>query len=320
VGFVALSTVVVSLGGYHQVERVARVLAGVLLAITVVAAVQVGPSLDEFGRGLVPGLPGAADPGVIVPWIGTILAGSMGIVWFAYWAAARGFGAPRRKGDMDDGHDGTGDREDRPEVTDIDVERLRGWTRAMAWAAATGVVGGAIVITAFVVLGSELLAPQGIVPEGADVADDLARLLADVWGRAGFWLMIVAVVVALGGSVLANQDGWGRSFADMTRILAGARRLPLGLANPARAKRAYIAVVCGLLPVVVLLLFEDPVGIMSVSGTIGAVHTPVIVAFILWVNRAQLPKRLRPGIPVCALMVVSAVVYAGVGAVQLVGG
>jgi hypothetical protein len=190
----------------------------------------------------------------------------------------------------------------------------------MAWAAATGVVGGAIVITAFVVLGSELLAPQGIVPEGADVADDLARLLADVWGRAGFWLMIVAVVVALGGSVLANQDGWGRSFADMTRILAGARRLPLGLANPARAKRAYIAVVCGLLPVVVLLLFEDPVGIMSVSGTIGAVHTPVIVAFILWVNRAQLPKRLRPGIPVCALMVVSAVVYAGVGAVQLVGG
>lgn len=113
------------------------------------------------------------------------------------------------------------------------------------------------------------------------MAADLARLLGDVWGRTGFWLMIVAVVVALGGSVLANQDGWGRSFADMTRILAGARRLPLRLGEPRRAKRAYIAVVCGVLPAVVLLAFEDPVAIMSVSGIIGAIHTPVIVVLIL---------------------------------------
>lgn len=172
VGFVVLSTLVAALGGYRRVERVGRVLAGLLLAITVGAAVQVQPSPDELVKGLVPGVPDGATPDVVVPWVGTILAGSMGIVWFAYWASAHGFGASHREGDAEADR-GAGDREDGAgaaaagrtlEVTDADVERLRGWTRAMAWAAATGVVGGAVVITAFLVLGSELLAPQGVVP------------------------------------------------------------------------------------------------------------------------------------------------------------
>lgn len=55
--------------------------------------------------------------------------------------------------------------------------------------------------------------------QGREVAVDLTRIFSDVWGEFGRYLLLTAIVIALGGSILANQDGWGRSFADMTLIL-----------------------------------------------------------------------------------------------------
>src|SRR5690606_35061356 len=162
------------------------------------------------------------------------------------------------------------------------------WLRTMSWAAAAGVAGGTVVLLAYMVLGAELLAPEGILPEGPDVVADLARLLQDVWGRSGFWLMIVSVIVALGGSIFANQDGWGRSFADMTLILrrgTDSDRLRLGRR---RLTEIYVATLTGLAPIVVVLAVSDPVAIMSASGLVAALHTPFIVALLLIVNRRDL--------------------------------
>ncbi|BBI64808.1 hypothetical protein HSBAA_61140 [Vreelandella sulfidaeris] len=39
-----------------------------------------------------------------------------------------------------------------------------------------GVVGGLVVIFSFLVLGAELLAPEGIMPEGPEVAVDLTSI------------------------------------------------------------------------------------------------------------------------------------------------
>jgi type IV secretory pathway VirB2 component (pilin) len=75
------------------------------------------------------------------------------------------------------------------------------------------------VVIAFLILGTQLLRPEGIIPEGIQVAQDLTQLLSQVWGNFGFWLMIVGVVIALAGTLLTNQDGWGRLFADCTLIL-----------------------------------------------------------------------------------------------------
>lgn len=314
VAFIVVAGTLVAAGGYRRVEQVARVLAGLLLLVAVLAAVQVAPGAGALAQGLVPRIPEDPDLYVIVPWIGTILAGSMGIVWFSYWTAARGYGGvpATRQDDQMAEADGTAvtSGEDR-------VARLTSWIRTMGLAAAVGVLGGGVVLVAFMVLGAELLAPAGIVPQGVDVAEDLSRLLADVWGRSGYWLMIVGVLIALGGSVLANQDGWGRSFADMTLVLARGRRLPWRLGDRRTLKRLYVLVPTGLAPIVVVLVVRDPVTIMSVSGIVAALHTPFIVALIAWVNRRQLPVSLRPGMIVTSAMVLSAVFFAGVGTLQL---
>lgn len=316
VGLIVVAAALVVTDGYRLVERAARYLAAILIGITVVAAVRVGPSASDLASGVVPDIPSGIDLYVVSPWIGTILAGSMGIVWFSYWTAARGYGGRSPLADAEVAEDE--DVETDPLSEEERHDRLSAWIRVMSAAAAVGVIGGTVVLAAYMVLGAELLAPAGILPEGTDVAAELARLLQDVWGRSGFWLMMLALLVALGGSVLANQDGWGRSFADMTIILGRRRGLPRW-ATRVRLTSLFVVTLTGVLPIVVVILVADPVAIMSASGLVAALHTPLIVGLIIAVNRRDLPDELGPGPLTTGLMVTSCVVYAAVGALQLVG-
>lgn len=324
----AASTSLVVTGGYRGVSRAAMLLALVLVAITVVAAVRVTSDPLTPAGGLVPSVPDDLSVPFVLPWVGTILAGSMGIVWYSYWAATRGYGgatAALSTDECDEPPHGEGvDPEER-------AERLQGWLRTMSTTALVGVVTGTVIITSFLVLGAELLAPEGIVPAGLDVAADLTRLLSDLWGSVGYWLMTAAIVVALGGSVLANQDGWSRSFADMTLLLplsaddaggdaqaehGGPRWLramvgwrPDGMGPRRALKLLFATVVTGLLPAVVIVVVRDPVAIMSASGIIAAVHTPFIVLATLAVN-LRLPSPGRPSTPTVGLLGLAGAFYA----------
>ncbi|WP_153393666.1 Nramp family divalent metal transporter [Ornithinicoccus halotolerans] len=311
-------------GGFRAVSRVALVLALVLVSVMVAAAVGVFASPGDAAAGLVPGVPGQLDVPFVLPWIGTILAGSMGIIWFSYWTAARGFGG------------GTAEESEPPPGSEALPEaattrRVAAWLRTMSATAAVGVVTGTVVITAFLVLGAELLAPEGIMPAGTDVADQLTRLLSDVWGEAGHWLMVAAIVTALGGSVLANQDGWSRSFADIVLLLRRGRggdpasetpveengwlsRLlswrPRGMRPRQALTILFATVVTGVLPAVVIVLVRDPVVIMSASGVVATIHTPFIVFATLAVNR-RVPQPVRPGLAAAGAMALAGIFYTG---------
>lgn len=323
----ATSTVLVVSGGYSTVSRVALVLALGLVAVAVAAAVEVFPEPGTIGSGLVPGIPSDLDVPFVLPWIGTILAGSMGILWYSYWAATRGYGggaADLSEGEIDD------EDVDDPESDPVQrAERFDAWLRTMSTTAAIGVVTGTVVISSFLLLGAELLAPEGLVPSGVAVAEDLTRLFSDVWGRVGYWLMTAAILVTLGGSVLANQDGWSRTFADITLLLprspaesahanevvrgprwfcALVERRPEGM-NPRRAiKSLFAIVVVGIAPAIVIAVVRDPVAIMSVSGIVATLHTPFIVFGTLAVNR-RLPPVGRPSRTMQLLLGASGVFY-----------
>ncbi len=345
-----LCVVLTTTGQYGRVEQLSRYMAIVLMVIAVVSAVAVMPSLGTLGSGLVPQWPDDPDLYVIAPWVGTILAGSMGIVWFSYWTATRGYGGgletrePRHGDDADDETDDEQASGTRPESECIEPAEppakeapgdepsrsraIVSWLGTMTGAATLGVVGGGIVITAFLILGAELLGPAGIVPEGAAVAEDLTRLFSEVWGEAGRYLILVAIIVAIGGSVLANQDGWGRSFADMLLILSrnqrqsrqgsvygamrwATERTGWSFFRRRNLKRLFIITVTGLIPAVIVWIFEDPVQVMSVSGIIAAVHTPFIVLTALLVNLLRLPLGLRPGAFHIGAMSLSGLFYLG---------
>jgi Mn2+/Fe2+ NRAMP family transporter len=313
---IGASTAVVGVGHYDLLTKITRVMAVVLVLLSLAAAVQVISTPADVAAGLVPRMPADLDVGFVLPWVGTILAGSMGIVWFSYWTSTHGYGGPtalsaERPPDADQGDD----------VPAVDPEerdaRLQAWMRLISRAAGLAVVAGALVIVSFNVLGAELLAPEGIVPSGVGVAADLGGLMEGVWGRFGFWALIGLTVFALGGSVMANQDGWGRSFADITMLLTRDRQRPRW-ATRLRLRRLYVVGVTGLLPLVLYLVVQDPVTIMSMSGVVAAVHTPFIVTLILLVNWRHLPRVVRPGLLATGLLALAGCFYLGLSLLRVV--
>ncbi|WP_346795983.1 Nramp family divalent metal transporter [Halomonas sp. Bachu 37] len=339
IGMVVFSTVFTATGRYSLIETLSRLMALALMVMAIVTAAIVFPAPQDVAQGLMPGWPDDPDLYIILPWVGTILAGSMGIVWFGYWTATRGFGGGLQKHKTGDQVPESSRKElEGTESASLDkrLANAHGWIRIMSRTAALGVVGGLVVIFSFLVLGSELLAPEGIMPEGPEVAVDLTNIFSEVWGEFGRYLLLTAIVIALGGSILANQDGWGRSFADMALILTrsqrdahdggGAlikgldaldRKLPWPLLERRWLKRLFIVTVTGLLPVIILLLFSDPVQVMSASGIIAAAHTPFIALTALYVNRSRLPESLRPGMAATVTMGLAGLFYLGFAVLYL---
>ncbi|KMQ49938.1 Manganese transport protein MntH [Chitinispirillum alkaliphilum] len=315
---IIVSIILVLLGKYKGVEKIASLLAAVLVLVTVVTAVVVFPSSAEPVAGLIPNIPPDFDFYFLLPWIGFMLAGAAGILWYSYWVAEKGYGGKV-----------TGESATQKNQTDISSEeirrRLRIWNHIMSTSSAIAVIAAGIVTLAFLVLGTELLLPRGIIPEGIEVARDLTTLLEAVWGRAGFWLLIVGIFIALFGTILSNQDGWGRSFADATLIL-----LPSDLKkgtsdswlinfvnNRLYLKNFYASTVTALIPLVVFLIVREPVALLSFGGIIAAIHMPVIVLLTQYVNVKNLPAELRPGRVISWVMYVSGFIYIIIGLIYL---
>lgn len=319
-----LSAVLVVSGQYKVVERATTIMAGLLVAAAVITAARVFPAVNQLAAGLMPSIPEDFDLEFVLPWVGFMLAGSAGIMWFSYWVSAREYGGPMEDND-----------EDNNEAEDLDEEyrewrnfRLKQWIQIMSTTAAIGAIGGGIVVIAFLILGTQLLRPEGVIPEGIQVAQDLTQLLSQVWGNFGFWLMIVGVVIALAGTLLTNQDGWGRLFADCTLILFEPQMRNLqaehdnngnnlqqwifsNLTDRKWLTNAYAIWAVTILPLIVFFIVRDPVEILSWGGIVTVIHNPVVVFLTLFVNRQQLPKAMQPGLFSFIFMIVSGIFFTG---------
>jgi|GEM_PF-297176 len=361
IGAIALSCVLVVSGRYYWVEKAGTVMAGLLVVSAFGTAAVVSPDLAAGGRGLIPRVPADFDLYFIIPWLSFVVAGPAAVLWYSYWLLARGYGGPGQGGGAGTGGESTQEdefapkdestQEDEfaqeswtastelasegsraapsgasdPEAAHESRERLRKWMRIMSTTAGIGVLGGGLVSIAFLVLGTELLAPEAVMPEGIAVAEDLSRLLADVWGAPGFWMLILGVVIALWGSILANQDGFGRLYADATLLMLPRRwirRIAPGTDERRvriRLQNVFTILVLAIVPVLIVLVARDPVWILSIGGILAAAHMPLIVLLTLQVNRTHLPAAHRPGPWAVAGTIVAAAFYGVVAVIYLIG-
>jgi hypothetical protein len=132
-----LSAVLVVSGQYKVVERATTIMAGLLVAAAVITAARVFPAVNQLAAGLMPSIPEDFDLEFVLPWVGFMLAGSAGIMWFSYWVCAREYGGPMEDND-----------EDNNEAEDLDEEyrewrnfRLKQWIQIMSTTAAIGAIG-----------------------------------------------------------------------------------------------------------------------------------------------------------------------------------
>jgi Mn2+/Fe2+ NRAMP family transporter len=278
------STALVALGRYALVERAATIIAAAIGVAAIAAMFAVKPDLADIMRGFRPQLPDKVDYGDIVPWLGFMLSGAAGLIWYSYWTVAKGYGT---KGDCD-------------------VAHMRGWVTQMTLDNTVAVVGTFVVAAAFLVLGAELLRPNGLVPEEQQVASTLGRLLGDVWGPAAYWFMIAGVFIGFWDTVLSDQDGHARMFADGTRLVLPA----MTKYSEATLRRVFVVGLVTVPPIALYAVIGEPVQLLKMAGAIEAAHIPVVAALTLYLNRTGLPAALRPSVTAVIATTTAAVFFA----------
>lgn len=283
---ILVTAAIVFLGQYNVVETFSSYVGIARTLAVVTAAAFVFPNVRELTAGLVPQVPQNVQYQEILPWLGFMLAGAAGMMWYSYWVSARGYGATALK------------QEEPLQVKQLDSEqqqRLQGWVQLMTLSNTLAVVGALLAALAFLILGGELLRPEGLVPQENQVAETLGNLLGNIWGGFGFWFMIAIVFITFCSTTLSVQDGFGRMFADGTQILLQGFGIQHSRwTNESFLRKFYIAILLAILPITVYLFFGRPVGLLQMAGAIEAAHIPVVAGLTLFLNHRMLSHRLRP--------------------------
>lgn len=282
---ILVAAAIVFLGQYDNVETISSYIGIARTIAVVVAAIVVFPSIKQLGAGVVPQIPQNVQYQEVLPWLGFMLAGAAGLMWYSYWVNARGYGASALKQET---------LLDFSQSSQEDRQRLQGWVRQMLLSNTLAVVGALLAALSFLILGAELLRPKGVVPQENQVAETLGQLLGDLWGPFGFWFMLAIVFITFCSTTLSVQDGFGRMFADGTQILLQGFGVRGQWTNEKFLRKFYIVVLLAALPVAVYLFLGKPIALLQTAGGIEAAHIPIVTGLTLYLNHRILPEQLRP--------------------------
>jgi Mn2+/Fe2+ NRAMP family transporter len=308
---ICVSTALVVWGQFKSIERVATVLAIALGVASVIAAISVFPHGDKLAAGMIPHITNEIKYEEVLPWLGFMLSGAAGLIWYSYWVREKGYGMKSNSAPAN-----------TRQFTKADLGKLKKWIQQMTWDTTVAVAGTLIVTLSFLILGTELLMPKGLVPEENKVAETLGNMLAHLWGPVGFWFMITAVFVGFWDTVLSDQDGFGRMFSGGTRLLMKNSRRKAKWATEKNLQRIYVIVLVTIAPIVLYLILGEPIRLLKIAGAIEACHIPLVVTLVLFLNHKELPEELRPSRFSFLLTVIAGVfflVFAAIYVLQLAG-
>ena len=303
---ICLSTALVVWGRFKAVEKVAMILAIGLGVAAIIAAVSVFPEGKELLNGLRPSMPSDVKQEEVLPWLGFMLSGAAGLIWYSYWIKEKGYGLrqERRSAEI-------------KTLSERDIKSLKGWVRQMTTDCTVAVVGTLVITLSFLILGAELLKPKGLVPEENKVAETLGTILGQLWGPVGFWFMITAVFVGFWDTVLSDQDGFGRMFSQSTQLLFKNTKGNRKWLTDKVLTKVFVIGLLTVAPVILFLSMGEPVKLLKIAGAIEASHIPIVVVLVLYLNHKNLPGDLMPSKFSFVLTAAAGLFFAAFAAVYL---
>jgi Mn2+/Fe2+ NRAMP family transporter len=305
IGSILVSTVLVVWGKFTVVEKIATYLVVLLSIAAVIAATTVFKNGEAFAKGLIPNIPQSLNYSEILPWLGFMMSGAAGMIWYSYWIQKKGYGAAGSRGASQQKYTGDENR------------KLKGWLRQMTFDNTVAVVGTSVITIAFLILGTELLKPQGLVPEENRVAPVLGQLLGQVWGPLGFWFMIGGIFIGFWDTVLSDQDGFGRLFSGGSKRLLQNRKVGKLFSDEEFLRKFFVISVATILPIILYLIAGEPVGLLKIAGAIEAAHIPFLVVLVLYLNHKELPDELKPSWGVVTATAIAGLFFLGFAIIYL---
>ena len=298
-----VSVVLVAFGKYKAVELTSMAMTVLITVALIIAAGLVFPGFAALVEGLLPQLPADAELSELLPWLGFMMSGAAGLIWYSYWLSARGYGAARSSDP------------DNPEPVDFskldaeDRRNLKKWVTVMTWSTTAAVSLVLIILIALMILGTQLLRPEELVPEGAEVTRVLSQLLGGIWGTPGAWLLIVASFFAFWSTIVANLDGWGRMLSQGSLFIAGQFNAKGRLMSAKMYRNFYLFGLMGAIPIALFFIIPEPMTLLQLAGIVEAIHIPFVALSVMYLNLRTLPAELRPSGTVTALTFIAALFF-----------
>ncbi len=251
------------LGRYRLFERVMEVFVGVMFLTVVGLAVLLTPSLGELAMGtIVPRMPEGSLPFVLAV-IGGV-GGTFTLVSYTYWVRERGWRSPS-------------------------------WIPMMRTDLGVGYIMTGVFMVAMLVIGAELLFANGasISDEGGLVA--LSDPISERFGAVASWLFLIGFWAAATSSITGAWNGGAYIFGDLVRTI---RQVPEEqgeeyLSETGIFFRAFLVWIT--FPPLLLLTFDEPVTIVIIYASLGALFMPFLAVTLLWLLNRRVPREYRSG-------------------------
>ena len=252
------------LGRYRLFERVMEVFVGVMFLTVVGLAILLTPSLGELAMGtIVPRMPEGSLPFVLAV-IGGV-GGTFTLVSYTYWVRERGWRRPS-------------------------------WIPMMRTDLGVGYIMTGVFMVAMLVIGAELLFANGtsISDEGGLVA--LSDPISERFDAVASWLFLVGFWAAATSSITGAWNGGAYIFGDLVRTL---RRVPEDegeeyLSETGVFFRGFLVWIT--FPPLLLLTFDEPVAIVIIYASLGALFMPFLAVTLLWLLNRRVPREYRSGL------------------------
>jgi Mn2+/Fe2+ NRAMP family transporter len=279
--------VVVGIGRYELFEGIMKVFAGLKFGAVILLAILLAPSLGELALGFVPRIPEGALINVLAI-IGGV-GGTYSLAAYTYWVRERGW-------------------------------RHSSWIPTMRTDVTFGYALTALFMVSMLVIGAELL-----FGTGTSISDDegLVALVDPLQNRFGLlarWVFLLGFWAVATGAMLGAWNGGAYLFADSVRTI---RRVPDEVAEEYLSEksiyfRGFLAWMT--FPPMVLLTFGQPVALVIVYASLGALFLPFLaITLLLLLNSRRVAPEYRNRIVSNVILAASVIPFIVVGVQEVLG-
>ena len=277
--FAALAVALILSGTYRFLEKLMTFMVATFTILTMVCAIllQFTPyaiTWEDVRTGLQFQFPAFAVAAALGAYGATgVTAGES--MSYTYWCVEKGYA--RFAGPTDDSPDW--------------IRRARGWIRVMQAdvVLTLGVLTCATV--PFYMLGAGVLNHTGTVPNGLDTISILSGVYTQTLGEWASWLFLLGAFFVLFSTVVSGLGGTTRMVADALGVL--------GVIDPGDYRmRLRVMRICAVVsPTIMAMCYffiENPVLMLTISGTIAAMMMPIVAGNTIYLRYTHINSHIKP--------------------------
>ncbi|HUG82054.1 MAG TPA: Nramp family divalent metal transporter [Bryobacterales bacterium] len=275
----AATAVLLIIGRYSMVERIAMVLVVTFTVLTVSCAFLLIKRPEFFSWGeLASGFLFTMPKGGFVTAVaafGITGVGATELVMYPYWCIEKGYARY------------TGRRDDTPAWR----ARAFGWIKVMGVDVLNSMFIYTFATIAFYLLGAGILHGMGLMPDGADMVMVLSNMYTETLGHWSLYLFLVGAFAVFYSTLFASTAAHCRMAADFLAMLGvfDKRNYELRI----RYTRIF-AVILLFVPAMYFMFLQSPVLMVKIGGVAQALMLPVIGFVTVWLRYRHMPKQVLP--------------------------